>query len=125
MSLEIILGLHTKITSLGYGVPVYVNVLPETPHRASAIVSTGGFELPSDPVKRPSFQFLHRDTVSNSAYYYIDALARALADESQWNAAGCRVPGRLVRSTPPGIYFRDANGHFIYTLNYVYVTTNI
>ena len=125
MNVDILEQTVTFLSSLGLGTPavsLFAQTLPTTPANCTALILTGGPDLPGDPVRRPSMQVLHRNKESYNGLTAISSLHAAMADE--WN----KLPwpyaaGRFVSQTEPGAYFRDSNSYFVYTLNFVFVTT--
>ena len=103
------------------GTDIFLQVLPEEPVTGTAVVHTGGINLPGDPTRRPSLQVLHRN-VSAEAGLDKSVIIHRLLDD-QWNVL-TGFPGRLVAASEPGSYFKDEAGLFSYSMNFVLVSTH-
>lgn len=115
----------SHIASLGYGtlgVDLFVGTLNTTPYLATGVFATGGFSRAREPVLRPSFQIAHRNTNIASGTSRVTSLSAAL---SNGNSLMCPMPGFFELQSDPGPHYRDSNGHFVFTLNFVYTTTKL
>jgi hypothetical protein len=106
-------GILTKATNL------FVFTMPMTPHVCTAIIRTGGVEIPGEPTRRPSFQILHRNTNTASGSSMVNSI-NALLDD-RWNILTTH-PGRVEAQNEPGSWYKDENDHSVFPLNYVLTT---
>lgn len=125
MSPEFLDSVVTFLGSNGFGSPgidLLAGIVPSTPYTVTAVLPTGGYSSPRDPTRKPSVQFVHRDTQVNSGLAYVSRLAAFLDDSSN---RLCAFPGIWNAMNDPGLYYLDNNGHKVFTLNYVYLTTKL
>jgi hypothetical protein len=115
--------LLTTLSSFGLGtvgLNLHVNTMPTTPVISTTVVTQGGFTTQGDPVRRPSFQFIHRNTNPRNGLTYITSLYHFLKNE--WSSLPC-AGGRFEAQSEPGAFVRDEHSQLIYSLNFVFVTS--
>lgn len=113
----------TFLSSEGYGVKgqtLFAGMLPSSPGVATAVILTGGPVRDGDPTNFRTFQILHRTTHVSSGLTLVTSLHSLLKDS--WRVS-CYRGGRVTPKHPPGPYYVDKAGLFVYTLNYQLTTT--
>ena len=131
MSYDLALDAVTYLSSEGFGTltptgsqdqDVFAQELPKTPYNCTMVYIAGGFSTSGNPIKKPSIQIQRRSTTLAAGLSYISSLHKHLADNFV-KLDGCKEHGRFEPQGGPGPYFRDSNDHYIFTLNFVYVST--
>lgn len=97
------------------GTSIFISSLPPTPTVSVGLYLQGGSESPNKTADKVLFQVLVRDTG------YAAGLARA---ETVWNLLRnswgllSSVKGRVEAENQPGVFFRDDNELFVFSLNF-------
>jgi hypothetical protein len=100
------------------GDDMFIGALEEEPYTQTAIIPTGGPEVPGDPLRRRTFQILHRNELKQQALTVATSI-HALFDD-KWNVLPAGHEGRFLPMHDIGPHFADENLHTIYSLNYVF-----
>lgn len=113
----------TAISSGGFGTKgttLFKMPLPSSPSTATAVYISGGSKAPGQPVRRPSFLVLHRNTSIQSGTAYVTQLNSFL--DGSVNLF-CNFAGRIESRTLPGwTGSLDSNKMYLFSLSYVLTT---
>ena len=107
------------------GTDLFYDQLPGTPYVCIALFLTGGPRVAGSPKRVYSFQIIIRNTNPTTARETALAV-HALFDDVVSDRTNCNLPsyeGRFEAQHEPGIHVVDENNHFLYSLNYHFVTT--
>lgn len=104
-----------------YGTNLFIGTMPPNPIVATVVVHQGGPWIPGSPMRFPAFLVQHRNTHISSGLPKAQQIHNLLSNA--WNVLST-IKGRIVAGGEPGAVFLDANGTYIFPMNFNMVTTD-
>lgn len=127
-----ILDLLTDVTSFlqtltgvgTIGKSIFYGTMPGSPNECVAVYPTGGYKDPNamDGMWRPQFQIAVRAEGFAAGLQKTQTIWTGL--DQVWNGLPM-IKGRVTADHEPGVYFRDQNQRFLFTMNFTAFTTRL
>lgn len=100
---------------------LFYGTMPASPIGVTVVTAEGGVRSSIETgLRTPSVQVLVRDKDFDVAAARADKVFGAL--DNKWNVLQT-IRGRFMADTLPGVYFKDANEYYVFSLNFNLVTT--